>query len=52
MGASVNGGYHQMEGFIMKNPKMKWMRTGGSPVTQETSIDIWHSSPLLMVYVG
>ena len=36
----------------MKNPKMKWMRTGGSPVTQETSIDIWHSSPLLMVYVG
>ena len=36
----------------MKNPKMKWMRTGGSPMTQESSKDIGQSSPLLMVYVG
>ena len=38
MGVSINGGTPIAGWFIRENPSLTWMRTGGSPMTQETSI--------------
>jgi hypothetical protein len=38
MGVSINGGTPIAGWFIRENPSLTWMRTGGSPMPQETSI--------------
>ena len=38
---SMDGGSHKwlVYKFIMENPNLTWMMTGGRPMTQETSRD-------------
>ena len=46
MGVSINGRIQKWL-LIMKNPNLKWMMTGGSPMTQETTISVeqWPQKP-------